>query len=182
MHQFSSAIKNHYNNPFTGVHLKTGMYIIFNILLMKSNRCLVKIMCRPSTKQIFSCHLAKLLPTTLAPRWPTVFLMKNTERGGGEILCIFCQPSHEMWKSITSLFINIFVYIKLLQLLILNNTRNCLQLQECIYEVAGFYSSISVMEIYTLGDRATNILLHSDWAGFEHFTSPEHHKTTQHDT
>lgn len=29
------------------------MYIIFNILLIKSNRCLVKIRCKPSAKQIF---------------------------------------------------------------------------------------------------------------------------------
>lgn len=31
---------------------ETNMYIIFNIILIKSNRCLVKIRCRPSAKQI----------------------------------------------------------------------------------------------------------------------------------
>lgn len=162
MHQFSSAIKNHCSNLFTGVHLKTNMYIIFNILLMKSNRCLVKMGCRPSAKQIFPVVGLSCCQLLWPQGSPSCFLRGILNKAEERFSAYFHQPSHQMWKSITSLFINIFVYIELLQIFIVKNTRNCLKLKDCNYEMSGFYSSTSIMEIYMLVDRATNILLHSD--------------------
>lgn len=162
MHQCSCAIKNHCSNLFTGVHLKTNMYIIFNILLMKSNRCLVKIRCRPSAKQIFPVIGLSCCQLLWPQGGPMCFLRGILNKVEERFSAYFYQSSHQMWKSIPSLFINSFAYIQLLQLFIVKHTRNCLKLKECIYEMAGFYSSISIMEIYVLAVRATNILVHSD--------------------
>lgn len=110
MHQFSSAIKNHCSNLFAGVHLKTNMYIIFNILLMKSNRCLVKIRCRPSAKQIFPVIGLSCCQLLWPQGGPLCFLWGILNKVEERFSAYFHQPSRQMWKSITSLFINICVY------------------------------------------------------------------------
>lgn len=113
MHQCSCAIKNHCSNLFTGVHLKTNMYIIFNILLMKSNRCLVKIRCRPSAKQIFPviglscCQL-------LWPQGGPLFLTRNTEQGGREILCIFSSVTTSNVEEYTLIIHKLFCIYKII--------------------------------------------------------------------
>lgn len=112
MHQFPSAIKDHCSNPFTGVHLKTNMYISFNILLMKSNRCLVKIRCRPSAKQIFPVIGLSCCQVLWPQGGPLCFLCEILSQVEERFSSYFHHPSHWLWTSITSLFINGGAYIK----------------------------------------------------------------------
>lgn len=124
MHQFWSTIKNPCSNLFAGVYLKTVMYIVFNTLLMKSNRCLVKIRCRPSAKQIFPVIGLNCCQLLWPQGGPLHFLRGMLNKVEERFSAYFHQPSsHQMWKSTTSLFINIFAYIKLLHLFIVKNRQ-----------------------------------------------------------